>query len=301
MRYQLQDVDEGNSEVFRAYALAWGPLHDDSYLPRPGWLPGPSALLRGPGGRVEGGLALLANRPLLAAGRVRLALFHSIAGREGYALLLARARELVPPGVSRLFLFLPSALDSPADFLREAGFTVERLALSLGREGLEAPQARLPQGWALEALEPGQDGAAADFAAVRNRNFRELPGSTPTTAEDWLRVLEGGDLVPGGLVLLRDPEGQARASLLVEAEAPEDDPEAISIGALSVDPGLRGQGLGRALVRHGLALGRKAGYSRAHLSVDSDNENALSLYRAEGFVLRKSMTCWAAELGCLGS
>lgn len=300
MRYQLEDVDEGNRGAFCAYASAWGPLHDDSFLPRPDWLPGPSALLREPKGKAVGGLALLVARALLAAGKARLALFHSTAGREGYALLLSRARELAPPGVRRLFLFLPSALDSPGDYLRESGFAVERVALSLGREDLEAPQARLPPGWSLEALAPGQHGPAADFAAVRNRNFLELTGSAPTTAEDWLKVLDGKDLVPEGLVLLRDPEGQARASLLVEAEAPEDDSEAISIGALSVDPELRRQGLGRALLWHALSLGRRAGFSRAHLSVDSENDKALGLYRAEGFVLRKSMACWAAELEGIG-
>jgi ribosomal protein S18 acetylase RimI-like enzyme len=48
-------------------------------------------------------------------------------------------------------------------------------------------------------------------------------------------------------------------------------------------PRWRGRGLGRELLRWGIALCRARGAERIELSVEALNERALGLYRTDGF------------------
>ena len=52
---------------------------------------------------------------------------------------------------------------------------------------------------------------------------------------------------------------------------------------LTVRPELQGQGLGRRLLRDLVEMSRLAGAARVLLEVRPSNENALALYRSEGF------------------
>jgi ribosomal-protein-alanine N-acetyltransferase len=50
-----------------------------------------------------------------------------------------------------------------------------------------------------------------------------------------------------------------------------------------VEPSLRRQGLGRALLRHAMGRGREAGATRGLLEVRASNGTAIQLYEQEGF------------------
>jgi ribosomal-protein-alanine N-acetyltransferase len=52
---------------------------------------------------------------------------------------------------------------------------------------------------------------------------------------------------------------------------------------LAVEPSLRRQGLGRALLRHAMGRGREAGATRGLLEVRASNGAAIQLYEQEGF------------------
>jgi ribosomal-protein-alanine N-acetyltransferase len=52
---------------------------------------------------------------------------------------------------------------------------------------------------------------------------------------------------------------------------------------LAVEPSLRRQGLGRALLRHAMGRGREAGATRGLLEVRASNGTAIQLYEQEGF------------------
>ena len=55
------------------------------------------------------------------------------------------------------------------------------------------------------------------------------------------------------------------------------------IGHLGVDPAMRGQGVGEAMVRHLLAQAVQSGASRAVLDVSAENPRAQALYERLGF------------------
>jgi len=64
------------------------------------------------------------------------------------------------------------------------------------------------------------------------------------------------------------------------------------IGLLGVDPVARRQGLGRALLRWGIARLRELGCGDIHIVVADANERALGLYTDEGFVLAQEWPRW---------
>jgi [ribosomal protein S18]-alanine N-acetyltransferase len=59
--------------------------------------------------------------------------------------------------------------------------------------------------------------------------------------------------------------------------------EEFRLMTLAVEPSVRRQGFGRALLRHAMALGRAQGATRALLEVRASNAAALRLYAQEGF------------------
>lgn len=110
-----------------------------------------------------------------------------------------------------------------------------------------------PQGYRLSQVSGRNPTAIEDFIATRNRNFRELSGSSDQRVEDL----------------------------------------AAFIGTISVDKEHRGRGLARGLIRTALSIAAGAGMKEAFLSVNAGNSTALGLYLEEGFVVVKAMSCLA--------
>jgi len=99
--------------------------------------------------------------------------------------------------------------------------------------------------------------AAAFAAAWSGAEFAELLGSPGVTAFE----------AEGGFILLRAAVGEAE------------------VLTLAVAPGARRRGLGRALVRAGLAAACAEGAGAVFLEVAEGNAAALGLYESEGFEL----------------
>ncbi len=292
---RIAPVDEGNLEAFHSYCSLRGSEHDDSYLPGAGFRPDadhPSFLLLRDG-RPAGAASLLLEAEHRAARRARFAVLHAEGGCRDYFDLLAAAAAAAEPHAGELFLFLPEALSEPRSCLREAGFAVERRAFEMARDDpdLEAPEA--PPGYRLDPLRPGDEEGIRSYAEVRNRNFREVLGSLPIGEGTVRADLENPGIPPGGLALLRGPDGRPCGTMRAERDV---EPACLSIGALSVDREHRGRGLGRFLLRSAAALGRREGFRTLSLSVNARNENALGLYESEGFTVRGAWVCLSAPV-----
>lgn len=288
-------VTESNLGLFLAYCSALGPGHDESYLPGTGFRPDPDhpsfLLLRGT--EVLGAASLLLGAEYRNSRRSRFAVLHSEGGRGEYSALVAAAAAAAAPHVGELYLFLPADRTVPAEYLREAGFRVERIAYEMARDDLELAVPKVPPGYRLEPLRPGDEKGVLAYAEVRNRNFREVLGSLPIRVEAVLADLESPDIPPGGLAVLIAPDGSACGTMRAERDV---DPGCLSIGALSVDREHRGFGLGRYLLRSAADLGRREGFRSLSLSVNALNKNALGLYESEGFTVRSSWACLAGRV-----
>jgi GNAT superfamily N-acetyltransferase len=96
------------------------------------------------------------------------------------------------------------------------------------------------------------------------------------TPEDWRRWMS-----PGAVFILYDDLGQARG--LVAGAAREDDPTAIQLMAMWVDPSMRGSGGASALVAALLTWASQQGAREVQLRVVKANERARRFYEREGF------------------
>jgi ribosomal protein S18 acetylase RimI-like enzyme len=158
--------------------------------------------------------------------------------------------------------------------LRARGFSHAYDTFEMRRPGaLPPPEAPgpLPAGWSWEALDGGRvDAAHAALAEM----FRDALGTSAMSLADFRqavvsgvavwRVLLDGERIAG---LVRTALHGARGELRVLGRA----------------PAYRGRGIGPRLVAEGLRVLRAGGAGDVDLTVETDNQRALELYRAFGF------------------
>lgn len=293
---RIQRADDASAPDFLSYCRAHGRDHDESYVPDEGWAFGdeaPSFAALAADGTVVGVAAALLGPSYRAARRARIAVLH-VLDEAAYGPLSDALFDALRPAADEVYLFIPAELKATRATFESLGFSYERtvylMAASAGA-GSETPSA--PSGYRLEAVDPRDGTAVAAFVAVRNRNFAELKGSVEARVEDIAAFASSPEYLPGGLLLALAPDGSPCGTLRLE----RDDEEGSGfIGTIAVDKTHRGRGLARYLVRTALRLSAEAGFTEAFLSVNAENENALRLYRSEGFREVKAMDCLAARL-----
>lgn len=186
-------------------------------------------------------------------------------------------------------------------FLRATGFAYHSSVfdLALGPDDAVGPDAAadgppaLPPGFAARPFDRERDVEA--WTDAHNEAFAEHPTPVrfdPLDVRRWLGdpafrdddtiLLEAPDGSIAGFVAT-DPQYRPDGSIISRAE----------IWSLGVVPAWRGRGLGRVLLRLGVAWLRALGVETVALSVSARNEGALALYEHEGFVRTASRDRWA--------
>ena len=312
---------------FLEYCKAYGKEHDDSFIPGQDWSFGddyPSCALVDSSGTVAGAAAFIANSSFRATRKARVAVLHALAeaDAEAYGLLCKAGFAVLPEDIDECYLFVPELLPGTIATLKDSGFSYERTVFlmearvqasrsnapvtpgpgtepgpvtrTVTRTGTETGTEPLfPEGYTFRQLESNCLPELEDFIKVRNRNFRELKGSSDARVEDLQAFTRSAEYLPGGLILLQSPDGQPCGTLRLEHD---DEEKAGFIGTISVDKEHRSRGLGRALVRFALSLANQNGFNRVFLAVNTDNRSALDLYLSEGFSIVKAMTCMNARI-----
>jgi mycothiol synthase len=184
-------------------------------------------------------------------------------------------------------IYLPD--DTSAAFLAHHGFEPERIFWLMERP----LGARLDPAWpaGLETrVMDGSERSLADWNDCYNESFAAHYHFVPPSLEDARALTEQSTFSPGSVVLAYRQErcvGFVRSLLL---------PERGEVGVLGVVPGARGIGLGRALLRESVRWLEDKRAPRVTLMVDGENENALGLYRQEGFDVARTRQIWARAL-----
>jgi mycothiol synthase len=177
-----------------------------------------------------------------------------------------------------------------------AGFVAERDLLQMRVPLPLATAARWPDGTTVRTFRIGEDEAA--WVPVNNRAFAGHPEQGAWTVE-MLRAREQEDWFdPEGFVLAFDDDGLAGFCWTkVHPAQPPREPDALGeIYVIGADPSRHGRGLGRALTTAGLESLAGKGIAIGMLYVDADNEAAVGLYRALGFVTHRTDRAYGRDV-----
>lgn len=218
--------------------------------------------------------------------------------------LAARLLEEVRSALRRagggvLHLWVHGARDSADTVGARLGLAVQRELAFMHRPLEHPPTATLPEGVVLAAHRPGADDA--ELLRVNNAAFaghpengdwsqrdldlrRSLPWFDPA---DLLSAWRGAQLLGFHWTKRHMPDA---------GEVAGDTPTG-EVYVLAVDPGAHGAGLGRGLLRAGLAHLHERGCRRGVLYVDRASRPAVALYESEGFATVSLEVCYEETVG----
>lgn len=191
----------------------------------------------------------------------------------------ALLNDLLAEGASGVWSFghLPAA----ASLATRAGLVPGRGLLIMQRDlRTSEPGADLPQGVTLDGFVPERD--TTGFLAANALAFADHPEQGRFSLADLEARMAEPWFDPQGLIVARDAEGVL--GFHWTKQEPED-PATGEVYVLGVHPRAQGLGLGRVLLRAGLASLLERGAERILLYVDLANTKAVELYRHDGFVV----------------
>lgn len=206
--------------------------------------------------------------------------------------VLARA------GGGLLYLWVHRVEDPMATLAFAMGFRIEReLAFMARALTAPPPAASFPAGVEVRSYRPDLDDAA--FLAVNNAAFLGHPENGGWSAADLAerRALDWFD--PEGLLLAwRGDEllGFHWTKWHGHDEEPSAHDPVGEVYVLGIAPAAQGLGLGRALLRAGLAHLHAQGCRRVVLYVDNASAGARRLYTSEDFTTESLEVCYAEDV-----
>jgi mycothiol synthase len=202
---------------------------------------------------------------------------------RGVGTLLREAAEAraVERGEVLVRQFVPTSNEGARAQLLEAGYWP---AYSYFRMRMALADAPPPPDLTVRAFSRGPDDAPVH--ALVEEAMAGVPGNEPRSLESWQAAKVDKEGWDPSLWLLHEDAGGLAGVVLCERW--EDGVGYVDY--LAVAPRLRGQGLGRAMLLHGMAALRDAGLTVAELSVQGENAGATRLYESVGM-----RPVWAIE------
>jgi mycothiol synthase len=210
-------------------------------------------------------------------------------------LLLETRGVLGRAGGGAMWLWVHRVEDAADTLAARVGLSVQRELAYMTRDLAERPAVPPPpEGVEVRAYRPGADDEA--LLAVNNAAFEGHPENggwdldelRARTARDWFD--------PAGLLLAwRGEELLGFHWTKWHSHDSDETPAHEPVGevyVLGVAPAAQGLGLGRLLLRAGLAHLHDRGCRLAMLYVDRSSEGAVALYRSEGFVVEYAEVCY---------
>ena len=212
--------------------------------------------------------------------------------------LLLAGQLIDRSGMPHLRLWVPRRA-GPEAFARACGL---RHRSSLWRLQLDPQAPVVPPvfggGATTRSLEPGVD--EPGFVALVNEIFLDHPWPLVLDLAEVLRVHGRPSFDPTTILLVSQAADRDRLVGFCRVGSCQDDDGATvgEVKLLGVRREARGRGLGRELVRWGIADLRRRGAERIVLEVEGENAGALAIYEREGFRRAVEWPQWvAAPLG----
>lgn len=196
----------------------------------------------------------------------------------------------VQPGIRELAFSGWEPLEPAQAMAERLGYRYDRSLWLMERtRGTPIAEPRWPEGITVRLLD-GSDDSLRDWNDGFNQSFVGTYRYVPSPIEHVREMAAKPDFRPDGILLAyRDGEiaGFCRIELFENRG---------EIGTLGTTPAARGIGLGRALLRWGIAWLERENTLPVTLLVDGQNETALRLYRSEGFEVKRTRRTWSLPL-----
>jgi mycothiol synthase len=293
---RIEQVRKSNAAVLIRYCARHGPEHDDSFLPGRDFALSKEypAYVLVKGKTASGAVILMRTKRYQNAGKGRFSVFHAMIGdRKAYRLLLTAIRPHFR-GLRSVYLFLPGEKRKVRSIFEEMGFAVERFSCVLETRKRKTDDVQFPDGYLVRHLKKSDWEDVRRLAELVNRSFRGSAGHIDSTAKEVRAWFSEETHLDDGICLLIKagvPVGTVRIA------RDSENPKAAEIGGLAVDPRFRRMGFGRMLLRYARNFAVTSGLSPVILSVNAENEKALTLYRSEGFRPVKTLVCYSMDCG----
>ena len=177
--------------------------------------------------------------------------------------------------------------DGATGFAVSHGFRHARFFWRMDRErGTAVPPPPWPVGIEVREVD-GSDRMLADWNQSYNRAFAAHFHFVPSTVAGLRQRMETEEFRSGAILLAY--LGSACVGFCRDAFHGRRG----EVALVGVVPEARGLGLGRALLRWGVDWIQARDTDTVELLVDGENENALALYRSEGFVVTETREVWS--------
>ena len=200
----------------------------------------------------------------------------------------ARAMER---GAALVRQYVPVTNEAARAHLLEAGYwpAYSYFRMRMALADAPPPPAEVPVRPFARGIDDGPVHALVEEA------FSGIPGNISQSLESWQAAKVDKEGWDPSLWLLHEDAGGLGGVVLCERWE-----EGVGyVDALAVAPRVRGTGLGRALLLHGLAALRDAGLRTAELSVQGENASAARLYESVGMTPASTIERWEKPLRAL--
>jgi mycothiol synthase len=209
----------------------------------------------------------------------------------GTALREAAEARALERGEALVRQYVPTGNEAARTVLLDAGYWPAYCYFRMRMDLADAPEP--PADVHVRPFSRGPDDVPVH--ALVEEAMAGVPGNEPRTLESWQAAKvdkQGWD--PSLWLLHEDAGGLAGVVLCERWEG-----DVGYVDYLGVAPRVRGQGLGRALLLHGLAALRNAGLRVAELSVQGENASATRLYESVGMRPVWTIERWEKPLRAL--
>jgi len=138
------------------------------------------------------------------------------------------------------------------------------------------------------------DENVAVYVALVNTAFADHPSPYAVTVEQIRHVHGLPDFDPANILLVAPAIEPERLIAVCRCVVRRDgDIARGEVGLIGVLPAWRGRGLGRELLRWGIARLHGIGATQITITIDATNERALGLYERTGFVRAQEWPRWS--------
>jgi len=180
--------------------------------------------------------------------------------------------------ISKYKVFIETKETEMIESFQKLGLEIERTIYAFKRDVEKIKVSELDSEYKVDVLKIPED--IKDYAEIRNIAFKNLAGSNQRDTSFFMDMDKSDDYCKETTLILRHLNEPV--AIIKGAKEMEDGEEQVFIGPIAVLPDYQGKGLGKHLLSQVIQTANQM-QCPCFLSVNTNNKNALNLYKNLGF------------------